>query len=146
MNEMKNKKNICLIICLFSILLLSNNSEARSRKVSKKLRLIGIKYFNKTYGHVHENPSSYSASETTIPCGYPVKVYLRRDSLSPKWSFVKAGDEYGYIEKRFLGDSRKDCLQAKYPKFFNNLALDLSDIYYWGKIPDQIIEGKSHAY
>lgn len=126
-------------LLLLTLLIFSNFSQA-------KMKLIGIKYFNKMYGHVHENPSKTSSSLTTIPCGYPLQVYSKKDlSKNSEWKFVKAGEDFGYVNMTHLSSKRPRCIQGKYPKFFSNFDLDLSELYYWGKLYDQFLVEKSHA-
>lgn len=111
----------------------------------KKYKFVSLSYFAKTYGHVHENPNNYSASVTTISCGYPIKIYSKKTLKDDSWKFVKVGGEFGYVRSDFLTQSRPKCLQEKYPKFFNNLNLDLSELYYWGRLNDQVLTETSHA-
>jgi hypothetical protein len=111
----------------------------------KKYKFVSLSYFSKTYGHIHENPNNYSASVTTISCGYPIKIFSKKSLKDDTWKFVKVGGEYGYVRSDFLTQSRPRCLQAKYPKFFNKLNLDLSELYYWGRLNDQVLTETSHA-
>jgi hypothetical protein len=98
-------------------------------------------YFIKTFGHVHEKPFAYSDSKTTLQCGQPVLVFAKNPSNLKNWSYVKVGEDIGYLDTQHLDQIRPtDCMQSKYPIFFQSLNLDLSDLYYWGRIYDHAIE------
>jgi len=131
----------------FLLLAPSQNSWAKAKK-----DMIRLSYFRPIFGHVHRNPSKYSSSLTTISCGHPVKVY----KLTPKkgravtlfnkiWHYVKVGPYEGYIDKKYLASSKPDCFQDRYPKFFDSLELDLTELYYWGRLYDQYVFGKSRV-
>lgn len=102
----------------------------------------GRAYFKHFLGHIHENPSKNSTSLTTIQCSQSVKI-LKNNNQTLGWSYVKAGEDKGFIRTEFLTEKRPNCLQAKYPKFYNHLNLSLSDMYYWGRLYDQYLMGKS---
>ena len=100
-----------------------------------------IKYFQLTFGHVHLKPYSYSDSKTTLQCGQSVKVFDKNPSSLNDWSYVQVGEDLGYIKNEYLNLSRpENCMQTKYPVFFQSLNLDLTDLYYWGRIYDHSIE------
>lgn len=98
-----------------------------------------VQYFLNIFGHVHEKPYELAASETAIACGFPVKVFEKQDHQYNEWFYVQTGDKKGYIEKKYLSKSRPECFQKKYNKFYNDLALNLSDLYYWARLYDQYI-------
>ena len=101
-----------------------------------------IKYFNQIYGHVHLNPSQYSESLTTIACAHPVKII---NELKGPWVNVTVGAHTGHIRDNFLTSSKPNCFQDRYPKFFSQFEFSLSELYYWGRLSDQYIMGKSTA-
>ena len=103
---------------------------------SKDSKPIGIGYLNKTFGLVHESASQYSASLTSIMCGFPLKIYSK-ENLRGDWLYVVAGEAKGYIQKDFVSTTQGYCMQERYAKFFQSLNLSLTDFYYWGKIQDQ---------
>lgn len=122
---------------VFVIFLLINSLAAKEE-------LVGIFYYKNIFGHVHKNPLSNSSSLTAIQCGYPIKVISSSDVVHPaSWSYVNVGEHKGFIENSHLLAKRPECFQVKYNKFFNNLNLDLNDMYYWGKLSDQYIQGES---
>jgi len=103
-------------------------------------KVVGSLYFNKFLGHLHKNPSRSSSSLTTIQCAYPVKVIGdSATTMPPGWIIARVGDDQGFIQSRFLSEKRPDCFQEKYPKFYLNLNLDLTDMYYWGRLNDQYL-------
>jgi hypothetical protein len=105
---------------------------------------VGTIYFTEFMGHVHKNPSKSSSSVTTIQCAHPLKVLADNDVNIPTgWVYVRAGDDRGFVASAFLNSKRPECFQDKYPRFFINLNLDLTDMYYWGKLYDQYDQGES---
>jgi len=132
---LKLKLILLLAFSLFSI-------QGYAKKTSSK-EVVGIFYFNKFFGHVHSASLRFSSSLTTIGCGHPVKVLRSSKKINKNWKYVKVGSHRGYILKSFLSPRRGECFQAKYPKFFNSLNVDLSDLYYWGRLYDHFISGKS---
>lgn len=103
-------------------------------------KIIMVKYMNTPWGHVHQNSSRYSASLTTVSCGHPLKVV----ELNNKgWTKVIAGPYTGFVQDINLGSKKPECLQDKYPRFFDDLKLEITQMYYWGKLYDQYVEGKS---
>ena len=109
-----------------------------------KDKVMGRLYFQDFLGHVHKNPSKASSSLTTIQCAYSVKVIEDLEVRSPKgWLYVKVGDDRGFIMSSSLSEKRPTCFQEKYPKFYLNLNLDLSEMYYWGRLTDQYLSQQS---
>jgi hypothetical protein len=109
-------------------------------------KFVGRLYYSHIMGHVHKNPSDYSASLTTVQCGFGLKVIEDKDVSNPVgWLFVKAGEDRGFVREEFLTSKRPSCFQAKYPKFFNALNLDLTDMYYWGRLYDHYMMEESRA-
>jgi hypothetical protein len=53
------------------------------------------------------------------------------------------GDDRGFIISSSLSEKRPVCFQEKYPKFYLNLNLDLSEMYYWGRLTDQYLSEES---
>ncbi|MDH4469012.1 MAG: hypothetical protein QE271_13215 [Bacteriovoracaceae bacterium] len=100
-----------------------------------------VRYFAHTFGHVHKTPFAYADSKTTIQCGQAIKVFSKSPSPVKDWSYVKVGEELGHIQTSYLLKEKPNfCFQQKYPIFFQSLNLDLSDLYYWGRIYDHAIE------
>ena len=119
-------------------LMLSLSAKAKS-DVSR------VVYFNQLFGHIHKNPSRYSQSLSTIECGHPVKVMKEKGSefISGNYIKVKVGPYLGYIDQVYLSSKKEKCISDKYPKFFNALDLSLADMFYWGKLNDQYVQGES---
>ena len=112
---------------------------------SENNKLVGVFYYKNTFGHIHERSDPYSSSLTTVACGHPLKVYQKSDYVRKGWSYVKTAGITGYVQNKFLFKSKPVCMQAKYPRFFNAMELSLTDMYYWGKLNDMYIEGKSRV-
>ena len=58
---------------------------------------------------------------------------------------VKVGPYVGYISKGYLRGKKPECFADEFPRFFDNLNLSLTDMYYWGKLYDQYITGRSRV-
>ena len=43
----------------------------------------------------------------------------------------------------FLLDKKSECFDEEYSKFFDGLNLDINDLYFWARLNDQYIQGKS---
>ena len=102
-------------------------------------KVLMVKYLNTPWGHVHQNQSRYSTSLTTVSCGHPLKVVAHAGD----WEKVQAGPYTGFVRAAQLVDKKPDCVQDKYPRFFDDLKLEITEMYYWGKLYDHYIEGKS---
>jgi len=123
--------SLCLIISFF---LHSYHAEA------KKSRIV---YYQNMFGHVHQNASDYSNSLTTIACGHPLKVLSTATGGRKKWYLVTTGGHRGYVDQSFVGNKRPSCFQKRYPEYFNFLKTEVKDLYYWGKLYDMYVQGKS---
>lgn len=116
-----------------------------------KKTLIGVKFFSQMMGNVHQNPSRYSQVLTTISCNHPVKVMKEtskdgKDFVlfgEDKWNLVTVGPYSGYVMADYLADKKNTCFEEEYPKFFDGLNLDINDLYYWARLYDQYVQGKS---
>lgn len=129
---------------IISLLLLSSTFSLLAETVAEDEKVVGIFYFKPILGHVHESPKELSSSLTTIQCGHPMKVMeSSKVKVSEQWAYVQVADFKGFILKSFLSPSRPECFQAKYPKFFDGLNLDLSELYYWGRLYDNYLQGQS---
>jgi hypothetical protein len=112
-----------------------------------------VMYVKSLFGQVHKNPSKYSNYMTTTECGHPVKVYKRvnkknnsvRIIFNRSWHLVKVGSYEGYMNAVQLSSKKPLCFQDKYPKFFDSIDLGINDMFYWGKLYDQYVSGKSRA-
>ncbi len=106
--------------------------------------VMGRRYFNEFLGHVHKNPSSDSTSLTIVQCQHSVKI-LKKENVPEGWFFVQVGEDKGYVSSKFLSQKRPPCFQEKYPQFYNSLNLDLSEMYFWGKLSDHYLQGRTQA-
>jgi hypothetical protein len=109
-------------------------------------KVVGVFYFRPMFGHVHQSSSRTSASLTTIQCSHPIKVIeSSKVSVSAEWAYVQVADYRGFVLKDFLSEKRPECFQGKYPKFFDAFNLDLEQLYYWGRLNDQYVQGVTRA-
>lgn len=137
---------------LSMMLILSFNLAAQTAApASMTKKLVGIKYFNQMMGNVHQNASRYSQVLTTISCNHPVKV-MKETSKDGKefllygdnnWNSVVVGPYDGFIMSEYLSDKKNVCFEEEYSKFFDGLELDINDLYYWARLYDQYVQGKS---
>lgn len=111
---------------------------------TKEVR-VKVAYYNHLFGHIHKNPSRYSISLSTISCGHPISILGQKGKASKTGQFfkVKVGPYIGYISEKYLNDKKPECFQDKYSRFFDNMDLTLTDMYYWGKLYDQYVYGRS---
>ena len=130
---------------MFFLFFLSFLSFADTSPTDEKV--VGVFYMTPIFGHIHQSSSRASASLTTIQCAHPVKVIESTKVLvSPEWAYVQVADYKGFILKSFLSEKRPDCLQGKYPKFFDSLNLDLAELYYWGRLHDHFLQGETRVH
>ena len=150
---MKKVSFMIIFSFCFSLFPTANTAEPVSSSAMKK-SLIGIKYFSQMMGNVHQNASRYSQVLTTISCNHPVKVMKEtsKDGKSfvlygeDKWNLVTVGPYDGYVMAEYLTDKKNDCFEDEYPKFFDGLELDINDLYYWARLYDQYVLGKSKVH
>ena len=128
------------------LLLLLSSLFSYAETSSTDERVVGIFYLKPLFGHVHQSSVRTSASLTTIQCAHPVKVIeSSKVSASPEWAFVQVADYRGFIMKQYLSEKKPDCFQGKYPKFFDALNMDLSELYYWGRLYDHYVQGETRV-
>jgi hypothetical protein len=129
----------------------SKESKADIVKENNQRKVVGVKYFSQVMGNVHQNASRFSQVLTTISCNHPIKVMreFSKDgkdltSLSdPNWTLVNVGPYEGYLMTDYLTEKKNVCAEEEYPKFFDGLELDITDLYYWARLYDQYVQGKS---
>lgn len=146
---MESLRKISYLFLTLSLTFLSADLFAATD--AKKV-LIKTAYFNKMFGHIHQSSSRYSQSLSTIACGHPLKVYKmvpdegdEQSVFGQGWSFISTGPYEGYVPQAFIDDKKPSCFQDKYPKFFEALSLELTDMYYWGRLHDQFDRGHSQV-
>lgn len=123
-------------LILFSIIFTANASE----------KVVGRLYLNTFMGHLHKNPTKQSSSLTTLQCSHAVKVIENEGVSVPSgWVYAQVGEDKGFIHVSQLTSTRPECFQDKYPRFYSSLNLDLTDMYYWGRMFDHFSTGKSKA-
>ena len=103
-----------------------------------------VEYVVPPFGHLHINSSIYSMSLTTLSCGHPVKIFSD-DKVKIGWKRAEAGGKKGFLLEKHLSPKRPRCFSGKFPKFVDRMNLDVSEMYYWGKLYDQYIEGRTKA-
>lgn len=101
-------------------------------------------YFQRPFGHLHQNASKESKSKTIVQCAHSVKVLKVKTEITG-WTYAMVGDEKGYIQSHFLDSKRPLCFQERYSRFYSKMRLDITDMYYWGRLYDQYLEGRSRA-
>jgi hypothetical protein len=137
------------ITFLFSCQISRAEEEGVADLSSMKKTMVGVSYYQNMFGLVHQNPSRYSMALTTISCGQPIQMYQLTSKqgqsvqLPEGWMLVKVGAYDGYLPKEHLSRNRISCFQDRYPKFFEGFELELTDLYYWGRLYDHYLWGKS---
>lgn len=140
------------LILLFVLLSSFAFSAEESSSSSQMKRLpIGVRYFSQIMGNVHQNPSRYSQVLTTISCNHPVKLLkeVSKDGKEfilygeDKWHLVSVGPYEGFVMVDYLSEKKNACFDEEFPKFFDGLNLDINDLYYWARLYDQYVQGKS---
>jgi hypothetical protein len=139
------------LVVILMLSVLSPNSMAAKGSRGTQERVVGVLYFKMMFGHLHSRPSPYSESLTTIACGQPMRIFSskgkKRETLGGGgWVKAKAGSRQGYIPQHHLQAKKPTCFQDRYPAFFKTFKLDLSELYYWGRLHDQYISGKSQVF
>lgn len=56
-----------------------------------------------------------------------------------RWKYISAGPYEGYIMKDFISSEAPECFQDKYPRFFENLELSITDMHFWGRLYDHFL-------
>ena len=147
----KRVKKLSLKIFFLFLIIQSHFVLAIDNGNQMKKSLVGVRYYSQMMGNVHQNPSRYSQVLTTISCNHPVKVMKEtskdgKDFLlygDDKWNLVSVGPYEGYVMTEFLLDKKSECFDEEYSKFFDGLNLDINDLYFWARLNDQYIQGKS---
>lgn len=128
------------------LILLLSSIFSFAETVSTDEKIVGVFYMKPLFGHVHQSSVRTSASLTTIQCAHPVKVIeSSKVSVSNEWAYVEVADYRGFILKQYLSEKKPECLQGKYPKFFDSLNMDLSELYYWGRLYDHYVQGETRV-
>ncbi len=108
-------------------------------------KVLAIHYVKSFFASVHQNNSRYSVVLTTLSCGFPVKVLEIPQTLELKFTKVRAGMHEGYIRSELLSESQEVCFQDRYPRFIDQLDLDLESMHYFGRLYDLYVEGSSNV-
>jgi hypothetical protein len=140
-----------LLLITFFVLSFSLQSEESTTTSQMKRSTIGVRYFSQMMGNVHQNPSRYSQVLTTISCNHPVKLLkeVSKDGKEfvlygeDKWNLVSVGPYEGFVMTEYLTEKKISCFEEEFPKFFDGLSLDINDLYYWARLYDQYVQGKS---
>ena len=82
-----------VILLTFFISMSANAQTITAPALTKTV--LGVKYFNRMMGNVHQNPSRYSQVMTTISCNHPVKV-MKEVSKDGK-EFVVYGENWHIV-------------------------------------------------
>jgi hypothetical protein len=156
---MESLSRVIFIVIILSCRVFAQDESVSEEDLQKKFRefetakktVEAVYYFRHTFGHVHQNPSLSSMSMTTISCNHPVKILKvsgaekKQENLlvNKEWYFVRVANYDGYIHQSALSEKRVECFQDKYPRYFESLNLEVNDLFYWGKLYDHYIHGRS---
>ena len=104
----------------------------------------GVVYLQSTFGHVHKNTSKHSGSLSTIACGHPLKL-LGDSANEDGWLYVAMANKKGFVHESLFSQKRPNCFQNRFPRFFDKFELDVSQMYYWGKLYDHFVMEKTQV-
>ena len=133
-----------LVFVIFSSTLSAQTEQTKPKKVLEQL------YLTEIFAHLHDRPDIYSAAKTTLACGHVVNI-LQEDPKKKSvpnnnlWAYLEASGRDGYMIKTFLSPQRPECFQESYAVFFELLNLEVSDLYYWGRLQELILRGRSRV-
>jgi hypothetical protein len=138
----------------FYILFLNFTFASEVLSTPMKKSIIGVRYFSRAMGNVHQNPSRYSLVLTTISCNHPDKAMKETSAdgkdfilyAEDKWNLVTVGPYEGYIMTEYLTDKKNECFEEEYSKFYDGLNLGVNELYYWARLYDQYVLGKSQVH
>jgi hypothetical protein len=141
---MNNKKILIILAVMF--VSISANSKIIKKSVTR------IAFLKNMFAHVHQNPSKFSTVVTTISCGHPVKIYKvtehdgrSSETFNKSYKFIKVGPYDGYIMKHLLTGARPNCFQDKYPRFFDQFEMNISEMYNWGRLNDLYLHKRTRV-
>ena len=133
------------LVIFFSIFLFYHNFLITDVFAKKKSSYLKIVYYKEAFGHIHRNPSRYSSSLTTISCGHPLKLLPLKKGKEENshWAYIKTGPYTGHVLNIFLSSKRPRCFSDVHSKFFDNMNLSITDMYYFGRLYDQYVIGQT---
>lgn len=99
-------------------------------------------YVQQPFTHIHHSASRFSMILTTFECNHPLTIDTKKSSS--EWLHALYGEFEGFVMAEHVGDQRNEnCLQYKYPKFFEVLNLGIGDMHKWARLLDLFDEGES---
>lgn len=111
-----------------------------------KPKFIGTYYVQTLFLNLHTHPSPFSTSLKTLSCGEKVEIYEKGDGGVPEdFAYGLFERSFGYLIKKSLSEEKSNCALEKYPQFFSLINLDIADMYYWGKLQDQMISDRTRV-
>jgi hypothetical protein len=91
---------------------------------------------------VGQNSFRGSTPLTLLSCGHRVKT-VQSSSQKLGWTLIEVGPYRGYVKGHFLKGIKPICFQDKFPKFFQEFKIGLTDMLYWAQLNDNYFEGKT---
>ena len=106
-----------------------------------------IVYVKNMFAHIHRNPSRYSSSVSTIHCGYPLHIMAKDGTflVNGKWYYTETHRLKGFVFKDHVDFKRGPCFQKKYPHFFDQMSLGVTDYYKFGRLYDLFLVQSSQV-
>ena len=101
-------------------------------------RLTYILYMYGTVCH-HQRAGRSVGRKKAIKKRVGGKTFLR---VSGEWHNIKVANYSGFLRSVQLSSQKVKCWQDRYSRFFSGMKLEISDIYYWGKLYDQFLTGR----
>lgn len=102
----------------------------------------GSYFIKEDFISVGQNSFRGSTPLTLLSCGHRVKT-VQNSAQKPGWIFIEVGPYRGFVKRHFLKGKKPICFQDKFPKFFQEFEIGLTDMLYWAQLNDQYFEGKT---
>ncbi len=131
-------KSISIFVAFFYVAGISAAS------VNTELAPTGVIWFAKTYGQMKPWPGPLDEGLLTVSCGQSLETYSS-DQIPANHVFVGVSGQKGLLLQEDTLEKRPICPQSQYPRFTKGLGLTLMDVYYWGRLGDMVIRGRSKA-
>ena len=97
-------------------------------------------FIKKNFVILGQNPRPSSNPISILSCGSKVKVMYQKNKTLKNWSFVNVGPFEGYIKEQLLVKKKPQCFEDRFPKFYNSFKIKLSEMYYWARLNQHILE------
>jgi hypothetical protein len=133
-----------IFLFMVSCCVIGISAAAVTPEVAPEVAPTGVTWFTKTYGQMQPWPAPLGEGLMTLSCGQSLETYSA-DQIPMNHVLVGANGQKGLLRQEDTSEKRPSCPQGKYPRFMNGLELTLMDLYYWGRLNDIVVRGRSKA-